>query len=199
MLIRHNIKFLTGAVSAIVCCAMSPSLFAANCEGLTSLTLTDSTITAAKSVSNGSYSPPSGQPVNNLPAFCEVHGVIKPTASSAINFELWMPASNWNNELEGVGNGGLAGTIPYGPMSAALREGYATVSTDTGHDAKDPATWLEDRDRLIDYSYRGLHLATVTAKSIVDAYYGQNASHSYFVGLLHGRQTGADGSAALPC
>jgi hypothetical protein len=47
-----------------------------------------------------------------------------------------MPAKNqkfWNGKFKGVGNGGLAGFIHYGAMSAALARGYATASTDTGH------------------------------------------------------------------
>ena len=35
--------------------------------------------------------------------------------------------------LQAVGNGGWAGTISYGAMAPALANGYATVSTDTGH------------------------------------------------------------------
>src|SRR5262249_39369847 len=136
---------------------------AANCDGLTGLALPDTTITQAKAVTEGSFTPPTGQAIANLPGFCEVHGVLKPTPVSVIHFELWMPLSNWNSELEGIGNGGLAGTISFGPMATALRAGFATVSTDTGHDSKEPATWLENRERLIDYSYRGLHLATVAA------------------------------------
>ena len=70
---------------------------------------------------------------------------------------------------KGIGNGGLAGSISFAPMAAALRSGYATASTDTGHTTQEPKTWLENRDRLIDYSYRGLHLTTENAKKIIDA------------------------------
>ena len=35
--------------------------------------------------------------------------------------------------LQVVGNGGLAGSITYGALADALRDGVATVSTDTGH------------------------------------------------------------------
>src|SRR5271163_4743243 len=147
--------------------------FAANCEGLTALSLPNTTITLAKSIPAGSFTPPAGQAINNLPAFCEVHGLLKPTDASLINFEVWLPASNWNGKFEGVGNGGLGGTISFGPMATALRNGFATASTDTGHISKEPATWLENTERLIDYSYRGLHLTTVNAKAIADAFYGQ--------------------------
>src|SRR5579862_8726987 len=114
--------FLTSSVSR-----------AASCEGLTSLVLPNTTITLAKSMPAGTFTPPGGRAIDNLPAFCEVHGILKPTDVSVIHFEVWLPAVNWNGRLEGVGNGGLAGTISFGPMATALRNGFATTSTDTGH------------------------------------------------------------------
>jgi feruloyl esterase len=105
-----------------------------------------------------------------------------------IHFEVWLPASNWNGKFEGVGNGGLAGTISFAPMATALRRGYATASTDTGHSATESRAWLENRERLVDYSYRGLHLTTTAAKAIIDAYYGRNAAYSYFTGCSKGGQ-----------
>ena len=94
----------------------------------------------------------SGRAIEDLPAFCEVHGILKPTDVSVIHFEVWLPASNWNGRLEGVGNGGLAGTISFGPMATALRNRFATASTDTGHTAEEPRVWLQNSERLIDYS-----------------------------------------------
>jgi feruloyl esterase len=181
---------IVAAVFPVIYLTMCVDVFAANCDGITSITLPETTITLATAVSAGTFTPPTGAALNNLPGFCEVHGVLKPTPASVIHFEVWMPLTNWNSELEGIGNGGLAGTISFGPMANALRAGFATVSTDTGHDSKEPATWLQNRERLIDYSYRGLHLATVTAKAIVDAFYGQSVSHSYFLGCSTGGKQG---------
>ena len=163
---------------------------AANCEGLSALALPGTTITSAKSIPSGSFTPPGGRALDNLPAFCEVHGMLKPSEVSAIDFEVWLPASGWNGKLEGVGNGGLAGTISFAAMATALRNGFATASTDTGHTAKEPREWLQNRDRLIDYSYRGLHLTTVTAKAIISAYYSQGAKYSYYLGCSTGGKQG---------
>jgi feruloyl esterase len=46
-----------------------------------------------------------------------------------------MPVENWNGKFQAVGNGGWAGTVSLGAMREALRAGYATASTDTGHQA----------------------------------------------------------------
>jgi hypothetical protein len=178
------------AVVAAVVLSLIPAAFAANCESLSGLTLADTTITVAKAISAGSFKPESGQAINNLPAFCEIHGVLKPTSVSAIHFEVWLPVTNWNNKLQVVGNGGLAGTISYPAMATALRNGFATASTDTGHTTTEPKEWLQNRDRLIDYSYRGLHLTTVDAKAIVDAFYTRNAKESIYTGCSKGGQQG---------
>jgi feruloyl esterase len=119
-----------------------------------------------------------------------VHGILKPTDASVIHFEVWMPAMDWNGRFEGVGNGGLAGTISFVPMATALRNRFATTSTDTGHTAQEPRTWLQNPERLIDYSYRSLHLTTAAAKAIVAAYYAKPAEYSYYLGCSTGGKQG---------
>ena len=43
-----------------------------------------------------------------------------------------MPQSNWNQRLEGTGNGGFAGKIGYGALAEGLRRGYAVANTEMG-------------------------------------------------------------------
>ena len=150
----------------------------ADCEALSGLKIADTTITVAKSVAAGAFTLPDARtgganPFAGLPAFCQVHGVIKPSPSSAINFEVWLPMAGWNGRLQTVGNGGLAGTISYAAMATALKAGFVTTSTDTGHTTTEPKDWLRNKDRLIDYSYRGLHLTTVNAKAILSPTMGK--------------------------
>jgi feruloyl esterase len=182
------------AVSLFTAMSWTTPAFAANCEALASLSLPNTTITLAKSMPAGAFTPPNPGPnaraIDDLPAFCQVHGVLKPTDVSAIHFEVWLPIANWNGRFQVVGNGGLAGTISYPAMAAALRNGFATASTDTGHTTSEPRAWLQDRERLIDYSYRGLHLTTVNGKSIVNAYYSQQAKYAYYSGCSTGGKQG---------
>ncbi len=165
---------------------------AADCTSLKYVKLADTTITSAEPVTSGTFTPPGerARPIENLPAFCAVKGVIKPTPKSAIQFEAWLPQNNWNGKLHVVGNGGLAGTISYPAMASALRDGFATASTDTGHTAGEPATWLEDKERLIDYSYRGLHLTTVNAKELTKSFYTQPPTYAYYSGCSTGGKQG---------
>lgn len=170
----------------------APAIAAPDCGAMAKLALKDTTISEVHVNAGGSFTPPGerARPLDKLPAFCSVKGVIKPTAKSAIQFEMWLPEQNWNGKLQVVGNGGLAGTISYPAMASALREGFATASTDTGHTADESPTWLQDRERLIDYSDRGLHLTTVNSKSILQAYYSKPASYSYYSGCSTGGKQG---------
>ena len=107
-----------------------------------------------------------------------------------------MPLQNWNGKFQGVGNGGTAGRISYRAMALALRRGYATVSTDTGHVNTPPgngfdSTWAMGHPELVaDFGYRGLHLATVNGKAIVRTFYSKAPAHSYYVGCSQGGQQG---------
>src|SRR5689334_22097641 len=105
-----------------------PALFrvcsAATCEDLATLTLPNTTITSAGMVAADA---------NGAPAFCRVAATLKPTSDSVIQIEVGLPASGWNGKYQAVGNGGWSGSINRNAMLQALRRGYATSSTDTGH------------------------------------------------------------------
>src|SRR5580658_4273862 len=100
-----------------------------SCEALAKLALPTTTIKTAESVPAGSFKPPQGPAIPDLPAFCRVSGVIKPSDDSDIEFEVWMPSAGWNGKFQGIGNGGFAGSIGFGALAAALAHGYASAST----------------------------------------------------------------------
>jgi len=119
-----------------------------SCEKLKSISLAGATITSAESIAPGPFRAqdiPVGLPRPvfdtmfsalgrmELPAYCRVAAVLRPSPDSHIEMEVWMPASDWNGKLQVVGNGGWAGHINFPEMAFALQEGYATSSTDTGH------------------------------------------------------------------
>src|SRR5579862_9314821 len=167
--------FVCTALAALPACA-------ATCESLASTSLPDTTVTIAQSVPAGAFTPPYGNAIDKLPAFCRVAGVIRPTSDSYIRFEVWLPSSGWNGKFLGVGNGGFAGAIGFNSMGADLKRGYATAGTDTGHEADgEDASWAYHHpQKVIDFGYRALHLTAVNAKSLVQAFYGEPARHSYF-------------------
>ena len=107
---------------------------ATNCGDLVRLKIPDVTVTSATNVAAGQFIPPASSNALETPEFCRVVAVARPTSDSVINFEVWIPsAERWNHDFEGVGNGGYTGAIQYAELAVALRRGFATASTDTGH------------------------------------------------------------------
>ena len=155
---------------------------AAGCLSAKDLALEATTISSAEEVTSGKLTPPYGAPLAELPAFCRVIGVLRPTSDSVIRFEVWLPTGAWNSRLMGIGNGGFAGSIGYGQMASALRLGFAVAGTDTGHqaEAQDAGWAYHHPEKVADFGYRGLHLTTLRAKSIVGAVYARAATHAYF-------------------
>ena len=83
---------------------------------------------------------PDPQVVTLAVPHCKVDGVI----DSRINFELLLPEA-WNGKFLMGGGGGFVGKVEnqaQDSLSAGLtplERGYATVGTDTGHTAPEPA------------------------------------------------------------
>ncbi len=161
---------------------------AQDCDALRRLALPSTTITETQAVTAGSFAPPRGSRLDNIPAFCRVAGIIKPTADSDIRFEVWMPVSGWNGKFQGIGNGGFAGSIGYTGLADAVRHGYAAASTDTGHQGGDfDAAWaLGHPEKIIDFGHRAIHETTLGAKAIVRAFYGSLPQRSYFSSCSNG-------------
>jgi feruloyl esterase len=162
---------------------------AATCDGLSKLSLPDTTIFTAELVSGGSFTPPGApKPIDKLPSFCRVAGTIRPSKDSDIRFEVWMPVSGWNGKFFGVGNGGFAGAISYAGLAGAIRENYAAASTDTGHQAGgQDATWaLKHPEKIVDYGHRAIHETALKGKAVVKMFYGDAPKRSYFSSCSNG-------------
>ena len=114
------------------------------------------------------------------PAHCRVRGVV----NRAIRFEVTMPLEDWNGRLMFTGVGGAAGTI--GDTTSLLARGFAQASTDTGHEAREGTAFYEQPEALLDYAFRGVHLATQAAKMAVQRFYERDIDYSYFQGCSNG-------------
>jgi Tannase and feruloyl esterase len=175
---------MSSIARAIACLlfASSSALFAADCAGIKTLHLPDTTITTAETVSSGTLEIPDATPQHDLPAFCRVAGEFRPTSDSRIGFEVWLPAQGWNGRLLGAGNGGFAGAIWYDELAAYLKRGFAVAATDAGHQAENTdASWAYGHpEKVKDFGWRAIHLTAERAKQILDAYYGKPADKSYF-------------------
>jgi feruloyl esterase len=181
------------SVLTILILASAPltTIPATTCESLKALSLPGTTIVSAELVTAGPFAPPAtpalqGPRPVTVPAACRVAGRVTP----AVNFEVWMPAADWNGKFQAVGGGGFAGVISYGAMAAALSRGYATASTDTGHSLPGGSWALGHPELITDFAYRAVHEMTVKSKAIVEAFYGSAPQRSYFVGCSTGGRQG---------
>jgi feruloyl esterase len=174
---------------------------AASCESLAQLNLPNAKITTAQNVAAGNFTLPGGrggqgQNFGQLPAFCRVAATLTPSPQSDIKIEVWLPA-NWNGKFQAVGNGGWAGSISYPAMARALRAGYATTSTDTGH-VGGTGEFALNQEKLIDYSWRSEHEMTLKAKALISAHYGRGPQYSYWNGCSTGGRQGLKEATLFP-
>ncbi|MBK6799725.1 MAG: tannase/feruloyl esterase family alpha/beta hydrolase [Acidobacteria bacterium] len=120
----------------------------------------------------------------------------QPANDSEIKFEVWLPSANWNGKFHGIGNGGFAGSISYAGLAGAIARGYATASTDTGHNGGDASWALGHPEKIVDYGHRAIHEMTEKAKLIVKALWRWPET-LILRQLLEWRSAGVDGSSAL--
>ena len=177
---RHALLFILLAVFAVA--AVPVPVMAAPCESLSSLKLANTTITAAESVAAAAGARGGAA----VPAHCRVRATIRPTSDSEIKVEVWMPSSGWNGKFQGVGNGAWQGSIGTAALATALQRGYATASTDTGHEGGSASFAMGHPEKLIDFGYRAVHEMTEKGKAITAAFYDTAARYSYFVGCSAG-------------
>jgi feruloyl esterase len=162
-----------------------------SCEALIAEQIPLTTITEAQAVAApfsvaDAAADSNGQAAAASRSFCRVKGLIKPTATSQIRFETWLP-QDWNGDYLQVGNGGLAGVIRYPELAHGLNRGFATSSTNDGTSLTD-FSWTTDPERMLDYRDRAVHLTAVAGQALTRAYYRMAASHRFFVGGSKGGQ-----------
>lgn len=176
-------------IGSIALLLLGSTLAATPCESLTTLTLADARITSAELVPEGpAPARGRGNGSANIPAHCRLVVVLEPTSDSLINMELWLPTENWNGKFMGVGNGGFAGSIQglANDMPQALRLGYATAGTDTGHQDSGGSWAIGHPEKMIDFAYRSTHEMTLKSKQIISAFYDPGLEYSYFKGCSTG-------------
>jgi hypothetical protein len=134
------------------------------------------------------------------PAYCKVRGVIP----GEIQVEVRLPQA-WNRRLYMVGNGGYGGqsldTYYATPRDDAIRHGFATVMTNTGHDAAiepDATFAYRNEGKKNDWAHRAVHVTVVAAKRLVATYYGRAQSFAYFDGCSNGGRQGLISAQRYP-
>ena len=145
----------------------------------------------------GMFGTPAGLKVTAQ--FCRVIGSIEPVNNSHINFEVWLPpADKWNSRYIAVGNPAFEGAIKYQGLAKAIEKGYATASTDTGHEDPGHKWAMGQPERLIDWVHRAVHETTIVAKKLVKAYYGKPQSYAYWDSCHNGGRQGLTEAQLYP-
>ncbi len=126
------------------------------------------------------------------PEHCRVSLMAQPE----LNMEVNLPSA-WNGRLYMFGNGGWAGEAFDTAGRAAsrakgLKAGFVTAATDTGHSAalEAGASFALNRQKLLDFGFRSLHVTAETAKMLARIYYGAGPAKSYYEGCSQGGRQG---------
>jgi feruloyl esterase len=126
-----------------------------------------------------------------LKALCAVQINVTSSSTSAFSFGLFLP-KEWNHRFLAVGNGGFAGGINWLDMAAGVGYGFASMSTDTGHNSTSgDISWaLNEPEKKIDFGYRAMHGSVVLAKQLTKAFYACEIDYSYYSGCSTGGRQG---------
>ena len=176
-----------------------------SCDALRSLTLENTTIAASQVVEAGRFAPPArggrsdAALFGSLPSFCRVEAVLRPTRDSEIGVEVWLPVAGWNGKFQAVGNGGWAGAISYPALARAVARGYATASTDTGHNGDRAAFALGHPEKLDGFRVaRRPRDDGARPRRSSTAFYGSAPKVSYWNGCSPGGRQGINEAQRFP-
>lgn len=199
-----SVAFITLVGQAVFAQSFSPPT---PCGELLKMSIEETTIASATEA-------PGGSPLKGVwpaptagaqPAHCIVRGEVghhtgADGAEYGARFELRLPG-NWNGRFLFQGGAGLNGFLfpavgwvgsPLRIRETALARGYAVVSTDGGHQARNAndGSFGADPQAYADYAYRSTKVVSDVAKNIVAKYYGRAAKYSYFLGCSNGGREG---------
>jgi len=112
--------------------------------------------------------------------------------AAAVHCHLLLPApSKWNGRFWGIGNEGYGAQLKWWLVDQwqmpRVTEGGAACLADMG-----TSEGRFGMETISDFGWRAMHQMTVEAKRLVQAFYGREAEHNYFLGISSG---GAQGMA----
>jgi len=149
------------------------------CSQLAGKTIAGASVTAATTVAATA----------TTPTFCKVNATIPPQ----LHLELRLP-DQWNSKLYYEGGGGYNGSIQplAGGNLAALKFGYATVTSDSGHTDGGLSAAFALNDALATNLFGSLSVPTVmsSTKEMLVAAYGKQPERSYLEGCSEGGREG---------
>lgn len=110
----------------------------------------------------------------------------------AIGFEMRLPQA-WNGRFFYQANGGIDGVVQPaqgalggGPLTGALTQGFAVISSDAGHTGRQNPRFGADPQARADYGYQAVGALTPMAKALIATAYGKAPDRSYIGGCSNG-------------
>jgi Tannase and feruloyl esterase len=134
---------------------------------------------------------------HDVGAHCLVKGKMNERKGSdgqdyAIGFEMRLP-QNWNGRFYYQANGGIDGVVQPaqgalggGPVTGALAQGFAVISSDAGHTGRQNPRFGAEPQARADYGYKAVGSLTPMAKALIVSAYGKAPDRSYIGGCSNG-------------
>jgi hypothetical protein len=121
------------------------------------------------------------------PGYCKVSAYVAPQ----VGIKLALP-EHWNGKFIEMGCGGHCGSLSDEKFSSSCSDkidrGYVCLISDMGHRGTSlDGLWAHDNlQALIDWGFRGPHVAALAGKAITKRFYQIPPAHSYFSGCSTG-------------
>jgi hypothetical protein len=153
---------------------------------------------------------PAGSPPFQQGTYCDLVVYVAPH----VQVEVRLPQDGWTQRfvMAGCGSycGALAASFSFNRAAwncPVLQTGETVVAnTDLGHTRAGglanpgaDGVWAQGSpDEIIDFAYTGMHKATLAAKALIKAFYGQPQKYSYFQGCSDGGREGLHEAQRYP-
>lgn len=182
--------------------ADTPAVMASSCDDITSKFKYDKVrITSSVSITAGalamSGAPNAPKTAYDVPAHCLVKGLMHDRKGVdgkdyVIGFEMRL-LTQWSGRFYHQVNCGLDGSVQPalgalggGPLTGALHQGFAVISSDAGHHGGQNPTFGADPEARQNYGYGAVAKLTPMAKGLIAAAYGKTPDRSYIGGCSNG-------------
>ncbi|MBV9836471.1 MAG: tannase/feruloyl esterase family alpha/beta hydrolase [Solirubrobacterales bacterium] len=144
-----------------------------------------------------------------VPAYCNMQVEVIDSSDPRgglpgdIHIDLTLPDTNWHGNYMAEGGGVYCN--PATPATDQLAAGYATSTTDCGHqELLLTSHWVTNPtgglnwSRINDFGFLAMHLMAVESKAVVDAYYGLVPQYSFWNGCSTGGRQGLSEAQKYP-
>lgn len=178
-----------------------------DCSALSGFSFANTTIVSVTTAAAGTLKVAG----KDIPAHCVVTGKMFERVSPvdgqtySVGFQMRLPIA-WNGRYLYQGNGGTDGVVANatgavgsgGPLTNALYNGFAVISSDAGHNSAQNPLFGLDPEARIDYGYGAVRKLTPMAKALIKAAYGKGPDRSYVGGSSNGGRHAMVTASRLP-